>query len=120
MRRWRCPECRGVHTTRPLDFPAGSAYPARLRIESLKTKLDGGSFRPDISRQVQQYWKRAFDFCLRREENWPAGKDFLKEQVVSGRRPISFCLKYHVIPSGLDPPYLDFAVTRGITSIHLR
>jgi hypothetical protein len=90
-----------------------------MRNRSLLTKLGGGIFLPEISRQVQQYWKRAFDFTLRQPENWPSAKDFLKQRVIAAHQPVSFSLKYRVIPSGLDPPYLDFAVTRGYPPLHL-
>jgi len=119
MRRWRCPDCRAVHTARPSDYPPGSAYLSRLRIDSLKSKIEGGNFLPDIPRQTQQYWNRAFNFCLRRQENWPSAKDFLNKRVIAAHIPVSFNIKYRVIPSGLDPPYLNFAVTQGSPPVHL-
>lgn len=120
LRRWRCPECRGVHTARPLDYPPGSAYPAHLRNQSILTKLEGGSFLTGIPRQVQQYWMRSFEFTRRRYENWLPAMSFLSKRIIAGHQPVSFSLKYRVIPSGLDPPYLDFAVTRGKLPVHLR
>ncbi|MDF1569437.1 MAG: hypothetical protein P1P77_15570 [Spirochaetaceae bacterium] len=119
MRRWRCPDCRAVHTARPADYPPGSAYPAELRNRSILTKLDGRTFLPEVPRQNQQYWKRAFDFTLRRGENWPTAKEFLKQRIIAAHQPVSFGIKYRVIPSGLDPPYLDFAVTRSPSVVHL-
>ena len=120
LRRWRCPDCKAVHTVRPADYPPGSAYPAELRNRSILTKLDGGVFLPEVPRQNQQYWKKAFEFTLRRDENWPSARNFLETRVVTAHQTVSFSLKYRVIPSGLDPPYLDFAVTRGPIPVHLR
>jgi hypothetical protein len=57
---------------------------------------------------------------LRWPENWPSAKDFLKQQVIAAHQPVSFSIKYRVIPSGLDPPYLDFAVTSVPLPVHLR
>ena len=120
LRRWRCPDCRAVHTTRPAEYPPGSAYPAELRNRSIFTKLNGGTYLPEVPRQNQQYWKRAFEFTIRWAENWPSAKDFLKQQVIVAHQPVSFSIKYRVIPSGLDPPYLDFAVTWGPLPVNFR
>ena len=111
MRRWRCPDCNAVHTVRPHEYPAGSAYPATTHFESLRRKLTGESFLPSVSRQAQQYWKNAFDFQRHKLENWKTPLVFFRESIINGRKPVSFSLKQRVIPSGLDPPYLNFAVT---------
>ena len=38
IKRWRCPDCYGVHTARPHEYPVGSQYPQRLRLESVWPK----------------------------------------------------------------------------------
>lgn len=111
MKRWRCPDCHAVHTTRPQEYPAGSAYPATTHFESLLRKLNGERFLPSVPRQTQQYWKKAFDFQCHKLENWKAPLAFFLEYILCNRKPVSFSLKLRVIPSGLDPPYLNFAVT---------
>jgi hypothetical protein len=111
MKRWRCPECRNVHTARPCQYPSGSQYPHKVRIESLRRKISGECFLSSISRQIQQYWKKAFDFQRCRDENWKDPQTFFQESILKGKKPISFHLTLCDMPSGLDPPYLDFAVT---------
>jgi hypothetical protein len=111
MKRWRCPDCHAVHTSRPLEYPAGSAFPAVIRFESLRRKLNEESFLPSVPRQTQQYWKKAFDFQCQVTENWRTPLDFFRECILSHRKIVSFSLRLRVIPSGLDPPYLNFAVT---------
>jgi hypothetical protein len=60
MKRWRCPDCGAVHTCRPADYWRQFLGSIDTIIESLSTKLSGGHWRCDLSRQRQQYWLRGF------------------------------------------------------------
>ncbi len=111
MKRWRCPDCYRVHTSRPSEYPVGSQYPIKTRLESVRAKIEGKVFLLNLPRQTQQYWKRAFEYQSRRHENWPSPVAFFQSYIVNSHRPISFRLKYRVIPSCNGPPYLNFAVT---------
>ena len=120
MKRWRCPDCRAVHTSRPSEYPAGSQYSHVIRFESLRRKTSGGSFLTSISRQAQQYWRKAFDFQRCLEENWKTQQAFFQESIITRQKPISFRLTHRERSSGLDPPYLDFAVTTRREMNHLQ
>jgi hypothetical protein len=111
IKRWRCPDCSGVHTARPHEYPVGSQYPIRTRLESVLARIEGRRFFRTVPRQTQQYWWKAFKFQSRQHENWPSLNDFYDEQITSGIKPISFRLKYRAIPSCNGPPYLNLAVT---------
>jgi len=56
MKRWRCRDCRAIHTARP------SAYPPRFRhskltiLNSLRHKIIHSRWVKGLQRQTQQYW----------------------------------------------------------------
>jgi len=77
----------------------------------VQRKISGERFLTTISRQAQQYWKKAFDFQRCRDENWGNPHAFFQESILTRKNPLSFHLTLRERPSGLDPPYLDFAVT---------
>lgn len=111
MKRWRCPDCAGVHTARPWEYIPGNHYPHTLRIRSISRKLTGKPFITRISRQLQQYWMKAFWFQCRKTGNREDPLEFLDRAVVHGQRVVTKRVLYRVIPCGLEAPYLPFAVT---------
>lgn len=57
MKRWRCPDCRAVHTARIGRFWPRFRYAAGTILKTLRTKIRNDRWRP-FSHQVQLYWWR--------------------------------------------------------------
>jgi hypothetical protein len=60
MKRFRCPDCRAVHTCRPVGFYRGFSYSIDTILLSLLEKIHHGRWLRCLSRQSQQYWWRGF------------------------------------------------------------
>lgn len=58
VKRYRCPECSSVHTSRPSGFLRGIRYCAGVVVSSLVSKVNNGFWVSSVVRQVQQYWYR--------------------------------------------------------------
>lgn len=58
IKRYRCPECRAVHTLRPEGFYKGFYYRTWTILLSLLNRIIHGDWVRGLSRQVQQYWWR--------------------------------------------------------------
>jgi hypothetical protein len=56
MKRWRCPDCRAIHTCRPADYWRRFLACANTIMESLTAKIAGEHWRSTVPRQRQQYW----------------------------------------------------------------
>ncbi len=69
VKRFRCPDCRAVHTCRPLGFLRGFRYPAGVIRSSLLEKIAHNRWIRDVVRQNQQYWYRCLRFSLSRRCN---------------------------------------------------
>ncbi len=67
MKRYRCPDCGGVHTLRPKVFWRRFQCSAAIIIQSLKGKISGNRWLGQISRQAQQYWWCGFKRQCARE-----------------------------------------------------
>lgn len=61
VKRFRCPDCKAVHTCRPCGFLKGLRYCAEVVCSCLLRKITEGRWVKGIARQNQQYWYR----CLR-------------------------------------------------------
>lgn len=119
MKRWRCPDCGSVHTARPAEYAPGIHYRRDLQLRSLQAKLNGLTFLSEISRQVQQHWRKLFDRLSRRYENWNDRQALLKYLHRNGqfhltKRP----LHRESYPEAV-PPYLPFALTTKRPSFSL-
>jgi len=77
MKRWRCPDCGGVHTARPKTFWRRFRHSLRRVVESLKEKLCFGRWVRQRGRQIQQYWWRGFGRQCGRQG--PMGRRGLEE-----------------------------------------
>ena len=66
IKRYRCPDCRAVHTLRPQGFYKGFHYSILTIFLSVVNKVVEGRWLKCLSRQVQQYWFKGFCFqaCL--------------------------------------------------------
>jgi hypothetical protein len=60
IKRWRCPDCGGVHTCRPDSHWRRFLAPISVILVSLVSKIMGLRWPQDESRQRQQYWYRGF------------------------------------------------------------
>lgn len=67
MKRYRCPDCGGVHTLRPKVFWRRFRHLAAIIIQSLEEKILGNRWLGQISRQAQQYWRHGFKKQCARE-----------------------------------------------------
>ncbi len=60
MKRYRCGECRAVHTIRPAGYWRKFIAPAEAVVCSLRSKIERGHWVGEWARQRQQYWWRGF------------------------------------------------------------
>jgi hypothetical protein len=83
----------------------------KLQQRVIWNKLAGRPFIPEISRQVQQHWRRIFNEQCQRRENWIRVAQ--RKALVKRIRQIGITKRLihrKTFPSA-DPPYLPFAVT---------
>jgi len=107
VKRWRCPECRAVHTLRPETHWRRFWAPWALIVVSLRGKLEGRGWGQAFSRQRQQYWCQGF-LLQRRLEGKPRELDaLLREGIIVATHSLG---DRAIIPWP-DPPYPSFAVT---------
>jgi hypothetical protein len=57
MKRWRCPDCRAVHTARPRRHCPRFRYGIGTILKTLRTKIREDRWTP-LSHQLQLYWWR--------------------------------------------------------------
>lgn len=108
MKRWRCPDCRAVHTCRPVDYWRRFLACMNTIIESLTAKLAGHQWRCDISRQRQQYWFRGFRIQSLVDGLPGAALDTL---IATGVIPPTHSLTDRAIVPWPGPPYRRLAAT---------
>jgi len=58
IKRYRCPDCRAVHTCRPWEFYRGFHYSRLSILFALLNRIIHGRWVRCLTRQVQQYWWR--------------------------------------------------------------
>jgi hypothetical protein len=92
MRRYRCPDCGGVHTLRPDAFWARFRYSARTILDAFRHKMRRGVFDPALSRKAQQYWWRGFRLQASRIRNRSPDPAVLGELLRGGFVPASHVL----------------------------
>ena len=88
IKRYRCPDCRAVHTLRPERFYRGFHYSVLTILLSVLTKVAEGRFLKCLSRQVQQYWYKGFCFqacklCNRRFPDIEVLKELLSRDIIA-------------------------------------
>lgn len=119
MKRWRCPDCGGVHTSRPPEYTPGIQYRRDLQIRSLQAKLSGLPFLSEISRQVQQHWQKLFERLCRRHANWSDRQSVLDHLCLTGQFHLTKRRIYRKSHPEAAPPYLPFALTTKRPSFSL-
>lgn len=112
LKRYRCPECRAVHTVRPQTHYRGFWASIARILESLVERALGNSWCPTLSRQRQQYWWRGFVKQASRQSNLqgdPIAVLFrlLSQGIIPSTHSSTYC---EIKPFGTGT-YLIFAVT---------
>lgn len=111
LKRYRCPDCRAVHTLRPHSHSPGFHYGMAIQAQSIIRKLQGIPFLTTISRQTQQHWWHSVQYHLRRITSWPESPTLAKLFRAIGHTPMTKRPIYRATPPGSIPPYLPFALT---------
>jgi hypothetical protein len=111
LKRWRCPECKAVHTVRPVQYSPRYHYPKHQQIKSLLEKFSGKPFLKAIPRQVQQHWKKMFLRQLKQRANWPDPLTSLKTQLKISQFYLSKQIVHCENWLAAESPYLTFALT---------
>ncbi len=110
MKRWRCPECRAVHTTRPLEYWRGFWSTASGIAASLWLRVERGRWLDSFSRQRQEYWWRGLERCRAIH-----GKAADLEQLLdAGQMVATHSLLYREISYVEEPPHRIFAFTGSV------
>ena len=110
MRRWRCPECRAVHTTRPLEYWRGFWASASTIAASLWSRIAEHKWLDSLSRQRQEYWWRGFEIC-RVVHGAPAELERLLD---GGKIIATHSLHYREIRYPEEPLHRIFAFTATV------
>jgi ribosomal protein S27AE len=107
MKRWRCPECGAVHTVRPSSHWRGFWAGVEMILSSLKAKLAGERWLPQVSRQRQQYWWRGYQLQRHLRGRPAPWTELLRQQVILATHSLRFrCLR-----GMAEDPHRIFAVT---------
>ena len=107
MKRWRCPDCRAVHTMRPDTHWRGFWASESIILSSIDYKESAGCWLGEISRERQQYWFRGFQ--KQRQFDGPPrtlGK-LVSQRIIAA----THSLTHREITVYKHPPYRIFAFT---------
>ena len=69
MKRFRCPQCKTVATTRPIEYYSRVRSAVEIIYQTLKFRIERGCWGSGVSRQRAGHWLRKFgikirmDFC---------------------------------------------------------
>ena len=112
LKRYRCPECRAVHTVRPETHYRGFWASIARILDSLLEKATSNQWLKGSSRQRQQYWWRGFVKQASRKRN-PQGDPLavLFKLVSQGIILSTHSSKYFEIKPFRVGTYRIFAVT---------
>lgn len=110
MRRWRCPECRAVHTARPLEYWRGFWASASTIVASLWSRIEEHRWLASHSRQRQEYWWRGLEIC-RLIHGLGAEVDALLD---SGKIIATHSLDYREVRYLEEPLHRIFAFTAAV------
>ena len=82
-----------------------------LQQKSLRAKLAGKPFLPELSRQVQQHWKKIFTELCRRRGNWISTDQQMAVVAKVSQTGITKRRIHRESLPDAEPPYLPFALT---------
>ena len=110
VKRYRCPDCGAIHTSRPEGHWRRFLAGWQAIVESLTLKLQAGHWSERFSRQRQEYWWNGFLTQVRRD-------GLCEVPLVAGLRRLldwaiiatTHSLKYFEIHTALDSSNLTFA-----------
>ena len=114
MKRYRCPDCRAVHTLRPSSHWRGFWAPWRLILVCLLGKLRGRHWSSRIPRQRQQYRWKGFGKQAARERIQLRSVGVLRRLLSDGIILSTHSLKYFEVRPLAHPPYRILAVTPAL------
>ena len=98
MKRYRCPDCRSVHTCRLDGFYRGFRYSVSSILHSLHSRIVEGRWLRSNSRQCQQYWWRGFRLQASRLRNViNPGLSCLAALIRSGHIPSTHCVESEIL-----------------------
>jgi len=109
MKRWRCPECHLVYTTRPDSHWRGFWATRLIIIVSVMGKVLTGYWLKSISRQRQQYWWRGYRRHAPIHTEWRTVNELLATGVILATHSLTHC----AVTTVRIPPNRIFAVTAG-------
>jgi hypothetical protein len=107
VKRWRCPDCRAVHTMRPGSHWRGFWASAAAIVGVLRGKLSGHKWGIAFSRQRQQYWWRGYQ----KQSRFSGTVVPLQALVADGVILATHSLTHRAIRPFAMPAYRIFAVT---------
>jgi len=93
LKRYRCPECKSVHTLRPKSFYQRFRYTIKTILRALLTRLRHGRWMKGISHQLQLYWYKGFCIQVSRLRNKnPPGDTEMRELITLDIIPATHCV----------------------------
>ncbi len=116
IKRFRCPDCRSVHTMRPSDYSSFCQASRLVVFLSLLMKILFGQWLPEVCSRRQRYWFSTFKCQICRNHNVDySDTDAMFNALISGfcyrRYKISFHLVYFAINWSLIALHRPFPAT---------
>jgi len=92
MKRYRCPECKAVHTMRPQTHWRGFWAGWLTIVASLVSKQEWGRWLQGITRQRQQYWWKGYRKQAVRLGDWRSSvEELLDKDVIVSTHSTKYC-----------------------------
>ena len=108
MKRYRCPECKAVHTMRPQTHWRGFWAGWLTIVGSLLSKQEWGRWLKGVSRQRQQYWWKGYRKQAVRLGDWRSSvEELLEKDVIISTHSTKYCETRYCE----GPPHLMYAST---------
>lgn len=94
VKRWRCPECLGVHTMRPKSHWSRFQYSRFVILLCMMSRVVFGMWRWSQERQNQQYWHRGLVRQSSRQMNTPSPDvEAIRRLIALGIIPVSHAVQ---------------------------
>ena len=118
IKRFRCPDCRSVHTMRPSGYSPFVQASRLVVFLSLLMKILFGQWLPDVCSRRQRYWFSTFkrQICRNRNIDYAdAGAMFnaLTSRFYDQGATLTLCVVYFAINSSLMALHRPFPATAG-------